>query len=108
MMLRLRRLLAQMVPEPRRLQSHLCGERPLSSQIFSTSGIRTLVLPFWLLDYDRNGGLAVADVARPIGIPKRRQAARDRLVEAVRRNLDGMFDSLDVATGDSAGPKPRE
>jgi hypothetical protein len=63
------------------------------------------VLHLGLLDYDGNGCLAVPDVARPISIPERRQAARNRFVEAFSRDLDGVPDALDIMTGDSTRAK---
>ena len=57
-----------------------------------------------LFDSDRDCRLTTPDLANPIGVPEDSQAARDSFVEAFCIDLDGMLDSVDIPTRQSAGP----
>ena len=52
------------------------------------------MLHLGLLDHDRNGCSAVSDVAHPIYVSESSQTSCNSLIQAVRHNLNGVFDAV--------------
>jgi hypothetical protein len=63
------------------------------------------MLHLGLLHDDSDFGQAVSNITGPIGISECPKALRNGLIQAVRRNLDRVLDTVQVATSDPTHPE---